>query len=246
MSLLFSIVTCTRNSIATLPQTLRSLQAQQGVALELVFVDGHSTDGTLELLRAQPGRTRLLTGVGGGISRAMNAGIEAAQGDVIAHLHADDYYLHGRVLARAARALRADGSDWVFGRIVADVDGQQRPEAFTAPRFSVRELQRGNIVPHPATFVRREVFRRFGLFRTDYRFAMDYEFWLRIAPHCRVTQLDEALTAFRVHGGSASVQHAQAQFDEDMRARLAYSPWWSWPAHVARYAVRHARRFGPL
>jgi len=245
VSLRFSIVTCTRNSMATLEQTLQSLQMQQGVELELVFVDGHSTDGTLERLRAQPGSTQLLTGVDGGISRAMNAGLAVARGDVVAHLHADDYYLHPQVLAHVAHAMQVDGSDWLFGRIVSDVGGRQVPESFTAPPFSLRALQRGNFIPHPATFVRRSVFQRFGGFRTDYRLAMDYEFWLRIAPHCRVTQLEEALAAFRVHGGSASVRHAMVSFDEDMRARLAYSPWWSWPAHALRYVVRHQRRFGP-
>lgn len=246
MSLSFSIVTCTLNNVATLPQTLASLRMQQGVEMELVFVDGHSSDGTLELLRAVPGRTRLLTGVGGGIARAMNAGMAVARGDVVAHLHADDHYLHPQVLATVARHLQADGSDWLFGRIVDDVDGRLVPEPFTAPRFSVAALQRANFVPHPATFVRRSVFQRFGGFNTGYRLAMDYEFWLRIAPHCRVTQLDEALAAFRVHAGSASTRQARATFDEDMRARLAHSPPWSWPAHLARYAVRHARRFGPL
>jgi len=246
MSLSFSIVTCTRNNVATLPQTLASLRMQQGVEMEMVFVDGHSSDGTLELLRAVPGRTRLLTGVGGGIARAMNAGMAVARGDVVAHLHADDHYLHPQVLATVARHLQADGSDWLFGRIVDDVDGRLVPEPFTAPRFSVAALQRANFVPHPATFVRRSVFQRFGGFNTGYRLAMDYEFWLRIAPHCRVTQLDEALAAFRVHAGSASTRQARATFDEDMRARLAHSPPWSWPVHLARYAVRHARRFGPL
>lgn len=244
MSLSFSIVTCTRNSMATLEQTLQSLQMQQGVEMEIVLVDGDSTDGTLERLRAQPGRTQLLTGVGGGISRAMNAGIAVARGDVVAHLHADDRYLHPQVLAHVAHAMQADRSDWLFGRIVSDVGGRLLPEPFSAPRFSLRALQRGNFVPHPATFVRRTVFHRFGGFRTDYRLAMDYEFWLRIAPHCRVTQLGEALAAFRVHDASASTRHAQAAFDEDMRARLSHSPHWTWPAHAVRYLVRHARRFG--
>ena len=58
----FSIITCTRNSLSTLPDTLRSVQAQTGVELEHIFVDGDSTDGTLELLHRQPGRTQLLTG----------------------------------------------------------------------------------------------------------------------------------------------------------------------------------------
>lgn len=248
MSLRFSIVTCTRNSLATLPDTLASVAAQQGVAVEQVFVDGDSTDGTLQRLQhlqAVAGDVQLLTGVRGGIARAMNAGLEAARGDVVAHLHADDFYLHPQVLASVAERLQADGSDWAFGRIVNCVDDCLLPEPFVAPRWSPQALLRGNFVPHPAAFVRREVFRRFGGFRTDYRLAMDYEFWLRIAPHTRVSVIDEPLAAFRVHPGSASTRQAQAAFDEDMRARLAHAPRWQWPAHLARYAVRHARRFGP-
>lgn len=239
----FTIVTCTRDSVATLAHTLRSVQMQRGVAFEHLVVDGGSSDGTLELLAAQAQPPRILRGVGGGISRAMNAGIEAARGDVVAHLHGDDYYLHPDVLAHVADALSRDGSEWAFGRIVSDVGGRVLPEPFVAPRFSPAALRRGNFVPHPATFVRREVFQRFGGFRTDYRLAMDYELWLRIAPHCRVSQLDEPLAAFRVHEGSASTRQARAAFDEDMRARLAHSPGWEWPAHLARYAVRLSRRF---
>lgn len=244
----FSIVTCTRNSVATLAQTLASIRMQQGVHFEMVFVDGGSTDGTLELLRqvrAEGGRVQLLTGVVGGISQAMNAGIAVARGDVVAHLHGDDHYLHPRVLERVADRLQADGSDWLFGRIVSDVDGRLVPEPFVSPRFSPAALLRGNFVPHPATFVRRAVFQRFGGFRTDYRLAMDYEYWLRIAPHTRVSHLDEALAAFRVHAGSVSTRQVREAFDEDMRARLEHGPYWRWPAFALRYLVRHARRFGP-
>ena len=237
----FSIITCTRNSIATLPDTLRSVQAQAGVEFEHIFVDGDSTDGTLELLRQQPGRTRLLTGVRGGISRAMNVGIAAASGDVIAHLHSDDYYLRANVLARVSQRLQADGSDWLFGRVVSDVGGRQVPEHFVSPRFSATRLLRRNFVPHPATFVRRSVFERFGVFREDYRLAMDYEFWLRIAPHCTVTQLDEPLTAFRVHEGSATEKYALASLREDFKARFTHGPLWLWPEFAARYPVRLGR-----
>lgn len=245
MSLRFSIVTCTRNSLATLEQTLQSVQMQQGVVFEQVFVDGHSTDGTLQRLHQVPGTVQILTGVTGGIAQAMNAGTAAARGDVVAHLHADDHYLHPQVLRHVAARLQADGSDWAFGRIVDDVQGQLRPEPFAAPRFSLAALRRGNFVPHPATFVRRAVFQRFGGFDTRYRLAMDYEYWLRIAPHTRVSQLDEALAAFRVHAGSSSTRLARQAFDEDMQARLAHSPPWLWPPAVMRYLVRHARRFGP-
>lgn len=238
----FSIVTCTRNSAATLPQTLASVRQQRGVTLEQVFVDGDSTDGTLDLLRAVPAAPTLLTGVRGGIARAMNAGIAAAKGEIVAHLHADDYYLHPDVLATVQQRMERDGSDWLFGRIVTDVGGRQVPEGFAVPRVTPLSLLRRNLVPHPATFVRRHVFQRFGGFREDYRLAMDYEFWLRIAPRVKFTQLDEPLAAFRVHDGSASASHAWASFREDFRARFEHAPRRLWPEFAARFVVRAFRQ----
>ena len=240
----FSIITCTRNSIATLPATLQSVQQQLGASYEHVFVDGSSTDGTLTILRQQPGNLQILEGVGGGIARALNAGIGAARGDIVAHLHSDDYYLHPQVLACVAQRMQADGSDVLFGRIVMDIDGQQVPESFTVPRFDPQRLLRRNFIPHPATFIRRSVFEKHGLFSADYRLAMDYEFWLRIRQHCRFTQLDEPLAAFRVHAGSATQKNRRASFDEDFRARFQHGPWWMWPEFAARYAVRRLRGEG--
>jgi len=240
----FTIITCTRNSAATLAQTLASVRQQRGVSFEHVFVDGDSTDGTLEMLRAVPGATRLITGVSGGISRAMNAGIEAATGKIVAHLHADDYYLHSDVLSMVQQRIESDGSDVLFGRIVSDIDGCLVPESFAAPRVDPKRLLRRNLIPHPATFIRRAVFEKHGLFREDYRLAMDYEFWLRIRQHCRFTQIDEPLAAFRVHAGSATHKNRRASFDEDFRARFHHGPWWMWPEFAARYAVRRWRGEG--
>lgn len=237
----FSIITCTRNSMATLPATLQSVQQQGDASYEHVFVDGHSSDGTLQTLRQQPGQVQIVEGVGGGIARAMNAGIQIARGDIVAHLHSDDYYLHPQVLAHVAQRMQADGSDVLFGRIVSDIDGQQVPEPYAVPRFDARRLLRRNFIPHPATFIKRSVFLKHGLFREDYRLAMDYEFWLRIRQHCRFSQVDEALAAFRVHAGSASQAHSRASFTEDFRARFQHGPLWMWPEFAARYAVRRWR-----
>jgi len=239
----FSIITCTRNSAATLPETLQSVQQQSGVSYEQVFVDGDSTDATLDMLRAVPGQTTLLTGVRGGIARAMNAGIAAARGEIVAHLHSDDYYLHPDVLATVKQRMAHDGSDWLFGRIVSDIDGQRVAESYVARPVDTLELLRRNIVPHAATFVRRAVFQRFGGFSEDYRLAMDYEFWLRIQPHLKLSQLSEPLAAFRVHAGSATRQYAWASFNEDFRARFTYAPRRHWPEFALRYIIRAGRRW---
>lgn len=243
-----SVITCCWNSEPYIAQCTASVQAQQGVDVEHVFVDGGSTDGTLQRIQALPGvaagAVRWVTDVRGGIAHAMNAGIKLASGDVIAHLHADDYYLHPDVLATVKKRMGQDGSDLLFGRIVSDIDGQRVPESFPVPRVDPQRLLRRNLIPHPATFIRRAVFEKHGLFREDYRLAMDYEFWLRICQHCRFTQVDEPLAAFRVHAGSATHKNRRASFDEDFRARFNHGPWWMWPEFAARYAVRRWRGEG--
>ncbi|MDT1883684.1 glycosyltransferase, partial [Acinetobacter baumannii] len=74
-----------------------------------MFVDAGSRDATLDLLAAYPGNKRVLRDVTGGIGRAMNAGIAAATGDYIAHLHADDYYADPSVLALVRRCVEQAG-----------------------------------------------------------------------------------------------------------------------------------------
>lgn len=244
----FSVITCCWNSEPYLAQCIASVQSQQGVRLEHVFVDGGSTDGTLQRIKAlsgfDAGAVRCATDVQGGIAKAMNVGVELATGDVIAHLHGDDYYLSEHVLAEVAKHFERSGCDWLFGRIVSDVDGNLIPEGFECPRYSVAALRRGNFVPHPATFVKRSVFERLGAFRTDYRYAMDYEFWLRIAPSTSVVQLDQALAAFRRHAGSASTANAQRALREDFRARRTHSGLVHLPMDLARFAVRSYRLAG--
>ena len=136
-----------------------------------------------------------------------------------------------------------DGSDWLFGRIVSDVDGRQVPESFVVPPIDTARLLRRNLVPHPATFVRRAVFQRFGGFSESYRLAMDYEFWLRIQPHLKLSQLSEPLAAFRVHPGSATHKFAWASFNEDFRARFNHAPLRYWPEFARRYVVRAGRQW---
>ena len=59
----FSIVTCTWNSAATLADTLASVQRQTCQDVEHIFVDGGSTDGTLDMIAAYPCRKRVLRDV---------------------------------------------------------------------------------------------------------------------------------------------------------------------------------------
>lgn len=221
----FSIITCTWNSEPYLAQSIDSVLSQNYSDFEYIFVDGGSTDGTLERIRAIPRPVKLVTDIRGGISRAMNEGVRAATGDVISHLHSDDYYLYPRVLSDVAEMMTRTGAQWLFGRDMTDVDGKLVPESWSVPKYSYKELLRLNFIPHPDTFIRRSLFERAGGFDETLKYSMDYDFFLRIGKLAEPVQVDNYFTAFRAHSGSASTANALRGFNEDFRVRLRHAGW---------------------
>jgi len=237
---LFSIVTCTWNSAATLPATLASLRAQTCRDVEHIFVDGGSTDATLALLAAFPGAKRVLHDVRGGISHAMNCGIQAARGAIIAHLHADDYYAAPDVLESVAAALQSSGRDWLVGEIaVLAGDVLLPPQPRRA--YSYHALASGRVfVPHPATFVRRRLFDEVGGFDEQLRYAMDIDLWLRVAVRTRPVVLPRVLAIFRDHPGSVSSANKLLARQEEWRVRRRYAA--QAPLAFAIYCLRYLKR----
>ena len=236
-----SIITCTWNSIKFIDQSINSVLNQNFKNIEYIFVDGGSTDGTLERIEAIPIEVKVLNGVTGGIAKAMNAGIQAATGDIIAHLHSDDYYLADDVLSRVIAHFEKSDKAWLFGRVRFDDDGHLNPETYIAPRYSYRNILKRNFIPHPATFIKREVFDSRGTFSESLRYAMDYEFWLRIGRRYEPIQIDEPLAAFRRHAGSTTQANFMRSFNEDFRVRLSYGNWLQTPEIFLRYLVRRYR-----
>ncbi|HEX7635726.1 MAG TPA: glycosyltransferase family 2 protein [Noviherbaspirillum sp.] len=242
-ALTFSIITCTWNSEPYLAQSIASVLAQDYPHIEYIFVDGGSTDGTLERITALPRPYRLIRNVRGGISRAMNEGLLAANGDVIAHLHSDDYYVGPHVLSTVARHLQSGSHNWLFGRILRDVGGALEHEKFISPRYSYSRLLRTNFIPHPATFVRREAILGAGGFDTSLKYAMDYDLWLKLGELGEPVQLDQPLAVFREHQGSLSTRERLPALDEDFRVRLShvgFNPV-ARAMHFLRYLVRRRR-----
>jgi glycosyltransferase involved in cell wall biosynthesis len=240
----FSIVTCTWNSAATLSDTLASVQRQTCQDVEHIFVDGGSTDGTLEMIAAYPGRKRVLRDVKGGISRAMNQGIEAATGEYVAHLHSDDYYASDDVLAEVAERFASEGVDWVFGTVQVLRDGCLVPPYPMLP-FSYRSFAAGRAwVAHPAVFIRRSVFGRIGMFDEKLKYAMDVDLWLRLGQVARPATVDRPLTIFRDHAGSVSSNNKIKARQEEFQVRRRYMR--KAPLAFGLYCLRYMKRMRAL
>ena len=240
----FSIVTCTWNSAATLGDTLASVQSQTCSDVEHIFVDGGSSDATLDLVAAHPLPKRVLLDVGGGISRAMNQGILAARGEFLAHLHSDDYYAAPDVLEQVARRFDESDAAWVVGQIRVLRDGRLF-EPYAMHPFSYRAYASGRAaIAHPAVFLRREVFARVGMFDEDLRYAMDIDLWLRLAALTPPALVERPLTVFREHAGSVSSANKIRARQEEFAVRRRYMA--KAPLAFAVYCLRYLKRMRAL
>lgn len=241
MSLTLSIITCTWNSEKYLPESINSVLKQDYSNIEYIFVDGGSTDKTLDLINAVPRPVKLLENVTGGIARAMNEGIRVATGDVVAHIHSDDYYLGSDTLSLVAETFESTQCKWLFGRIMSDLDGALQAEGYEVPRYTHKRFLHRNFLPHPATFIQRNVFNEVGVFSEKLRYAMDYDLFLRIANRYTPQQLDKHIAAFRRHDGSTTQANQLKSFLEDYQVRCSHAPWLERPEMFARFLIRKQR-----
>lgn len=177
-----STITVCFNSATTIASTLHSVAQQKNLDIEHVVIDGDSTDGTVDLV-CQHGThvSTLVSEPDWGIYDAMNKGLRLSCGDVICFLNADDRYAHTNVLANVAEQMEREGLDALLGDVAFfHADAPDRMiRRYRSARFKPERLGWGWMPAHPALFVRRAVYDRVGLFRTDFKIAGDYDWVVR-------------------------------------------------------------------
>jgi len=206
-------------------RTLESVSAQCYPDIEHIIVDGGSDDGTIGVIEAFAANNKGIQWISEpdhGIGHAMNKGVELASGEIFGCLHADDYYSDETIVRQVAEAFENPGVIWVTGGI-CEVDSRGcEKRVLPVRRFSKRRLLRNNILFHPATFVRRDVFRDLGGFDEQLRYVMDYDLWLRFATISPPITINSELARFRVHSGSISSSHRVEALEEEYAVRRRY------------------------
>ncbi|CRF51375.1 Colanic acid biosynthesis glycosyl transferase WcaE [Helicobacter heilmannii] len=146
--------------------------------MEHLIIDGQSTDGTLELLKAYP-HLQVFSSKDKGLYDAMNKGINLAKGEIIGILNSDDCYANAEVLSQVLEAFKTHPqADMVYANLVY-VKGAKVVRCYVSGHFSKRGFFYGKVPAHPTLFVRKAVYDRFGGYKIDYKIAADYEFLLR-------------------------------------------------------------------
>ncbi len=186
-----SIITVCYNSSQTISRTIESVLAQKDVQLEYLIIDGASKDDTVQIAEsyreqfAQKGFAyRIQSEPDKGIYDAMNKGISLAEGDVVGILNSDDYYASSDVLSCVLADFERSGAESVYGNLLYVKNGKPYRYWKSGKQKSFRF---GWMPPHPAFFVKKSVYEKYGLFRLDCGINADYEIMLRFLEAYKVS-----------------------------------------------------------
>lgn len=201
-----SVVTINRNGAESLPRTCVSVRSQT-LPCQWVVIDGASTDGSQDIIRAAlaPGDL-LLSEPDRGISDAFNKGIARASGEAVIFLNAGDEFAGPTSLAQLVSAWDRPRHRWIAGaaEIVA-VDGTPLfIRGFPGTPRDPMSLVRTNCqIVHQTVLAERSLFGEFGLYDERWKVAMDYDLWVRWLVRGQVPQL-VPVPVCRFHRGGVS------------------------------------------
>jgi hypothetical protein len=207
---LVSIVMPSFNQAEFLEEAVESVFSQDVERLELVVMDGGSSDGSQRVLAklasAHPGRLRWHSAPDAGPASALNAAVAAAHAPVIGWLNSDDLYAGGAVARALARFEAVPETVMVYGEGAhVDVGGRFLERYPTLPPETPRAAWAdGCPVCQPTVFFRRDAFLALGGLDTSLRASFDYEFWLRLMAEYpgRIGFVDEVQARTRMHAGT--------------------------------------------
>lgn len=210
----------------TVGRAVDSILGQTERSLELIVIDDGSRDRSAavaeDAIGSDPrGRVmRLEQNVG--IARSLNAGLEAAVAPFVAIQDADDYSEPNR-LERELAAIASESDVAVVGARMREVDQAGRvltPRTSFAAGDVGAVLMRFNPIPNGSALIRREAALAIGGYDPRYRYATEYDLWLRLAERHRLLALDEELGTRVMGGGNVAARAERAQLAEGLAIRL--------------------------
>lgn len=222
----FSVITATRNSSATISETVNSLVQQEHDDYEHIIVDSSSTDGTLDLISSLSKDEKVLffQDEKKGIYDALNIGMNASSGDIICLLHSDDCFFDECVLNKVNKCFESKNIDVVYGNIkyVSRKDSNRVIRNWICGEHTKEKLKNGWMAPHVGIFIKREFIKNIGMqYLSNLRISADYEFILRLFlnKNTRAFYLDDYLVNMKYGGVSnKSLQNLLIKYKEDIFA----------------------------
>jgi glycosyltransferase involved in cell wall biosynthesis len=240
-----SIIIPNYNCARFLEQTLQSVLSQTGPELEVIVVDGASTDGSVDIIRRHASRLAYwVSEKDRGQTDAINKGLLRSTGDIVNWINSDDLLVPG-ALERICRGFaERPEADFVYGDL--QIINEAGELLQTRPEISFSGfVQRygGNVCAQPSTFFKRGSAERLGWLNPALHWSMDYEFYLRALNQQMVFHaVPEVVGQFRLHGGSKTGAQHKKFLEEHFRVHCSHTDSWLLRRRVVYRALKMTAR----
>ena len=203
---LVSIITVVLNGVKYLEPCIESVLSQGYPHIEYVFVDGGSTDGTVDVLSSYstkyPGRVRFISEPDEGGDDAANKGVRMAKGEILGALGSDDMLEPGAVQAVVEFFRANPDAYFVFGDCNLINEKGEVVKSVHSKDFNRKKMINHKMyIPMTAAFYKREVFERIGLYYVipEATLISDTDFVIRAGEVFQIHRIEKVLSNFRMH-----------------------------------------------
>ncbi len=222
-----TIVTPSFNQGDFVEWTIRSVFDQRYPKLEYIFMDGGSTDSTLERVESYRDQfAHFESGPDGGQSAAIAKGFEYATGEIMAYLNSDDVLLPGTLNFVAEYFRLHPDVDFIYGHRCNVNELNVVTGYWILPAHLNFIMRRWDWIPQESCFWRRSLFEKMGNIDPSYRFAMDYDLFVRYMLVGKFRRVNRFMAAFRIHqNAKTTTQLDTIGFNEIGRVYSKYKIW---------------------
>lgn len=202
-----SIITATYNSASTINECVNSVFHQSYDAIEHIIIDGVSSDNTLELINEKDKVPDIIISEPDkGIYDAMNKGIALASGDIVGILNSDDFFVDDSAISKIVNCFITHKVDSVFANI--NYVNAQNPDKIVR-RWCSGKYVKGSFVrgwhpAHPAFYIKKSIYEKYGAFNLELKLAADFELMLRFLEKHNISNyyFDESIVNMRLGGAT--------------------------------------------
>ena len=210
-----SIITVNLDDKSGLSRTVESIKNQNFQDFEFIIIDGGSKDESLEVIKENETLINYwVSEKDSGIYNAMNKGINKASGKYILFLNSGDYLLSKDALSIDFKTIT---QDIVYGHLTHNNNNVLNTSAYK-DNIDLGFFFKSTL-PHGSTFIKRELFLNYGLYKTDYIIVSDWIFFLEriVIDSCSTLNLNKAVSVFTLGGISTRPENKDLVKQERVR-----------------------------